>query len=95
MPKPPSQTVAAKLKTKPMPSQAQVEALARDLVDKPYGEAQQNTVAKKAKPLTISLPPALIEQLEDRARENKRKGDGPKTVSALVREALGLHGFMI
>ncbi len=93
MPKPPSQTVAAKPKLKPMPSQAQVDALARELVDKPYGE-QRPAIAKKAKPLTISLPPDLIEQLEDRARENKRKGEGAKTVSALVREALGLHGFV-
>lgn len=91
MPKPPSQTVAAK--PKPMPSQAQVDALARELVDRPYGESRP-AAAKKAKPLTISLPPDLIEQLEDRARENKRKGDGPKTVSALVREALGAYGFV-
>ncbi len=91
MPKPPSQTVAAK--SKAMPSQAQVDALTRDLVDRPYGEPRAATV-KKAKPLTISLPQELIEQLEDRARENKRKGEGPRTVSALVREALGAFGFV-
>lgn len=91
MPKPPSQTVAAK--PKPMPNPALVDALTRDLVDKPYGESRSVTT-KKAKPLTISLPPDLIEQLEDRARENKRKGEGPKTVSALVREALAAYGFV-
>ncbi len=91
MPKPPSQTVAAK--PKQVPNQAQVDALARELVDRPYGESRP-AGAKKAKPLTISLPPDLIEQLEDRARENKRKGEGPKTVSALVREALGAFGFV-
>lgn len=91
MPKPPSQTVSAK--PKPMPSLAQVDALARELVDRPYGESRPVST-KKAKPLTISLPPDLIEQLEDRARENKRKGEGPKTVSALVREALAAYGFV-
>lgn len=93
MPKPPSQTVAAKPKPKPMPNLAQVDALARELVDKPYGESR-SVSTKKAKPLTISLPPDLIELLEDRARENKRKGEGPKTVSALVREALAAYGIV-
>lgn len=91
MPKPPSQTVSAK--PKPMPSLAQVDALARELVDRPYGESRPAST-KKAKPLTISLPPDLIEQLEDRSRENKRKGEGPKTVSALMREALAAYGFV-
>lgn len=91
MPKPPSQTIAAK--PKPMPSQDKVDALARELADRPYGGSRQNAT-KKAKPLTISLSPDLIEKLEDRARENKRSGCGPKTVSALVREALSTFGFV-
>lgn len=90
MPKPPSQTASAK--PKHMPSQAEIDALARDLVDRPYGESLPK--AKKAKPVTISLPPSLIEQLEDRALENKRAGAGPKTVSAIVRDALAASGFM-
>lgn len=90
MPKPPSQTASSKPKN--LPSQAEIEALARDLVDRPYGESQPK--AKKAKPVTISLPPSLIEQLEDKAIENKRAGVGPKTVSAIIREALAISGFV-
>lgn len=90
MPKPPSQTVSAK--PKHVPSPAQIDAITRDLVDRPYGGTQPKT--KKAKPVTISLPPSLIEQLEDRALENKRAGTGPKTVSAIIREALAVSGFV-
>lgn len=97
MPKPRSMTAAAKKQV----SAADVEALARELVDKPYGEpAEKKTAPKsetskvtaKAKPVTISLPPGLIEKLEDTAIRNKRRGEGPKTVSAIVREALELAG---
>lgn len=91
MPKPPSQTVAAKPKS--IPSQAKIDALTRELVDRPYGE-EKPANSKKAKPVTISLPPNLIEQLEDKARENKRSGTGPKTVSAIVRDALEKIGFI-
>jgi len=90
MPKPPSQTATAK--PRELPTQAQIEELARDLVDRPYGETKPK--AKKAKPVTISLSPSLIEQLEDRALENKRAGAGPKTVSAIIREALAVAGFV-
>ena len=95
MPKPRSATAAAK---KPI-STADVEALASSLVDKPYGDApaikplKPVAVSAKAKPVTISLPPNIIEQLEDVALSNKRNGSGPKTVSAIVRAALEVAGF--
>nr|WP_176704168.1 ribbon-helix-helix domain-containing protein [Pseudomonas sp.]QDK64840.1 partition protein ParB [Pseudomonas sp.] len=90
MPKPPSQTAAAK--PKKMPSQTEIDALTRDLVDRPYGEQQPKV--KKAKPVTISLHPSMIEQLEDLALKNKRAGTGPKTVSAIIRDALAASGFV-
>lgn len=72
----------------------EANALASQLADRPYGEAKTSFEAgKKAKPLSISLPPDVIEQLEDAVRDNKRSGAGPRTVSALVREALDLAGF--
>lgn len=96
MPKPRSATAAAK---KPI-SPADVEALADALVDKPYGDAptikpvlKPTAASVKAKPVTISLPPSIIEQLEDAALSNKRSGSGPKTVSAIVRAALAAAGY--
>ncbi|MGV8842709.1 MAG: hypothetical protein ACOH2I_05595 [Pseudomonas sp.] len=95
--KPRSMTAAAKKQI----SLEDIEGLARDLVDKPYGEPAEKKAAPKpenpkviakAKPVTISLPPSLIEKLEDTALRNKRRGEGPKTVSAIVREALELAG---
>jgi hypothetical protein len=96
MPKPRSATAAAK---KPI-SPADVEALANALVDKPYGDTLTTkhllkpvAVSVKAKPVTISLPPSIIERLEDTALSNKRSGNGPKTVSAIVRAALEVAGY--
>lgn len=67
-------------------TEADAEALANRLADRPYGE-------EKIKPemlarTTISLPEGLLRELEDRALSNKRAGVSPKNVSALVREAL-------
>jgi len=72
----------------------EADALARQLADRPYGEAKLAADSvKKAKPLSISLPPDVIEQLEDAVRHNKRSGSGVKTVSALIREALEQAGY--
>lgn len=97
MPKPRSATAVAKKQV----SLEDIEALASELVDKPYGgTAEKKTAAvptvktlAKAKPVTISLPPGLIERLEDKALSNKRSGEGPKTVSAIVRAALEGAGY--
>jgi hypothetical protein len=70
------------------------EALAQQLADRPYGEPKAETPPSiKAKPISISLPPSIIEQLEDAVRDNKRSGKGSRTVSALVREALEAAGY--
>lgn len=42
----------------------------------------------KAQPIGISLPPAMIEKLQDEAIKNKRRGDGQKTVSGIIRQLL-------
>lgn len=73
----------------------EADALARQLADKPYGERSPTVAepAKKARPISISLPPEIIEQLEDVVRDNKRAGAGLRTVSALIREALEVAGY--
>jgi hypothetical protein len=96
--KPRSQTAAA-AEQKHTPSPAEIERLAKELVDKPYGQHAQAKAdtkmpeAEKAKPVAISLPPALIERLQDQAMANKRSGAELKTVSAIVRDALEKAGY--
>lgn len=94
MAKPPSQTAAAQRKELPPP--AAVEALANELADRPYGEVKPVEVKAppaKAKAISISLPPTMIEKLEDAALANKRHGSGAKTISAIIREALEAAGY--
>lgn len=87
----PSEAASAKSKVTPEAA----DALARQLADKPYGGKKNSAESpKKAKPLSISLPPDLIEQLEDRVRDNKRSGSGSRTVSALIRESLLRDGYV-
>lgn len=100
--KPRSKTAAA-AEQKHTPSPAEIERLAKELVDKPYGQQAQAQAqaqvdnkmpeADKAKPVAISLPPALIERLQDQALANKRSGAELKTVSAIVRDALEKAGY--
>ncbi len=95
-PKPPSK--AASLPTAKATSD-QASALADLLADKPYGDPGRAVVSDavkpkpKAKVISISLPPALVESLEDHAHKNKKAGTGQKTVSGLIREALEAAGF--
>lgn len=98
--KPRSKTaVAAEQRHTPDP--AEIERLANTLADKPYGQQAAGTPptdakmpdSEKAKPLAISLPPAMIERLQDQALINKRSGAELKTVSAIVRDALERSGY--
>mgnify|MGYP001229225963 CR=1 FL=1 len=100
MPKPPSKQ--SQQTARSLPSAAQVEALANALADRPYGVASATTPVQaasvvgelvKRKTLSISLPPDLIERLEDAALKNKRAGEGPKSVSAIVLAALAAAGY--
>lgn len=87
------------------PDSAAVEALAAQLADRPYGESvvvQPVTQAvpagkpvAKAKPISISLPPHIIAELEDQVMENKRSGEGPRTVSGLIKLALRHYGYKL
>ncbi|SFL57239.1 hypothetical protein [Azotobacter beijerinckii] len=94
--KPPSARAGVQQGGKPVPSSEDVDRLVRELADKPYGEVVELEAPKriaKPKPITISLPDVMIEQLEDQALQNKRSGKGPKTISALIREQLEKAGY--
>lgn len=71
----------------------EAEALANKLADKPYGDdaAQPVTELEKQARTSISLPVSLLQTIEDMARDNKRKGIEPKSVSAIIRDALNSH----
>lgn len=65
------------------------DALADRLADRPYGQDKpeapvEDVVART----TISLPKSLLVHIEDMAHGNKRGGDGPKTVSGIIKVAL-------
>lgn len=84
------------------PDLAAVEALADQLADRPYGDTPPSppvipaaVVPAKAKPITISLPPHTIIELEEQVMENKRSGEGPRTVSGLIKLALKHYGYKL
>ena len=60
-----------------------IESLANELADKPYGQAY-DTLART----TITLPASVLLKLEDIARDNKRKKNSLKSVSAIVRDCI-------
>lgn len=69
----------------------EVEELAEQLADRPYGEEKRRLPKPVAK--TLSLPDTMIEQIEDDVRENKRRKKGPRTFSGIVRQCLAKCGY--
>lgn len=72
-------------------SEAEAEALANRIADRPYGTAEAAVVKAEVSQLkrtSISLETGMLELLEDTALKNKREGTEPKSVSAIVRDAL-------
>ena len=65
----------------------EAEKLANEIADKPYGKA---VVLSDEEMTTTSfaLPKSVLYRLEDIAKDNKRAGVEPKSVSALIREAI-------
>lgn len=67
----------------------EADQLASKLADKPYGDEQRTTVVnEKLSRTTISLPTSLLRVCEDLVISNKRNGQRPKSVSALIKAAL-------
>ncbi|MBN7843621.1 CopG family transcriptional regulator [Providencia rettgeri] len=70
----------------------QAELLAKRLADKPYGSTENALQEpEKQSRTTISLNESMLVQLEDMALKNKREGREPKSVSAIVRDALDAY----
>lgn len=60
-----------------------VENLAKELADKPYGQKYDNIIRT-----TISLPASILFKLEDMAITNKRNKNNLRSVSAIVRNCI-------
>lgn len=89
---------ASETATKRVPvSEEDSERLAKLLADKPYDSAPLGKAPDKRKPVpvSISLPPGILEKLEDAVRENKRSGKPLRTVSAIVKDALEAKGYTL
>ncbi len=78
-------------------TEAEVEALAQRLADRPYGQENEATGVTPVEPAhqdeqmirtTVSWPLSIQRQVEDLALANKRSGNGPKSTSALMRVAM-------
>ena len=91
MVKPKSQSAAGRTQATP----DQIEKLAGELAGKDYGRPKEKTddTEKKSQAIGISLPPSMIEKLQDTALKNKRSGAGQKTVSGIIRELLEKEGY--
>jgi hypothetical protein len=86
-------------------TEEEAEQLANELADKVYGQPKKtesmqtkkseplSPSIEKAKPIGISLPPTMIEKLQDTALKNKRSDAEHKTVSALILDALVRAGY--
>jgi hypothetical protein len=74
-------------------TEAEAEALANRLADRPYGD--EKVVVEPVQEIltrtTISLPQNTLREIEDLALHNKRIGVAPKSVSAIIRDALDAY----
>jgi|GEM_PF-512112 len=73
---------------------AEIEKLANNLADKPYGkpslpsELIKDVQDEGMERITITLPASVRLRLEDLALVRKRAGENNKNVSAIIRESL-------
>ncbi|MBA1205365.1 MULTISPECIES: hypothetical protein [Pseudomonas] len=90
MVKPRSKTAAAQ-----QISDAEANKIADRLADKPYGKQKEipSRMEEKAQNISVSLPPSMIEKLQDTALANKRAGGDQRTVSAIIKAALEQAGY--
>ncbi len=76
------------------PDAAAVEALADSLADRTYGKPRADQPKPSPKPITLSLPSDVVLMLEDQVRANKISGEGPRTVSGIVKALLADAGYV-
>lgn len=79
---------ASETSLKKAPSNEAIEKLADELSDRVYGEEKKTKTMVRT---SISLDSELMTAIEDLALKNKREKIGPKSFSAVVREALSLY----
>lgn len=76
-------------KPRPTVSLEDADRLADQLADKPYGSDPK--VKDTLRRTSISLPESMLHRCEELAFENKRSGKQPRSVSAIVLEALNQY----
>ena len=74
--------------SKPQTTSEIADKLAKSFANVPYDMPKDVPVS-----LSISLPKSLVRQLEERRLLNKEEGDGPKTLSGLIRVSLEKDGY--
>ena len=62
-----------------------IENIANELADRPYGEIKKDDSITR---ITISLPTSILFKLEDIAKDNKRKKNDFRSVSAIIRDCI-------
>lgn len=75
--------------TRPTVSPEEADRLADQLADKPYGSEPK--VRDTLRRTSISLPESMLHRCEELAFDNKRSGKHPRSVSAIILEALNRY----
>ncbi|MGL5128578.1 MAG: ribbon-helix-helix domain-containing protein [Aeromonas popoffii] len=75
--------------TRPTVSPEAADRLADQLADKPYGSEPK--VKDTLRRTSISLPESMLHRCEELAFDNKRSGKHPRSVSAIILEALNKY----
>ncbi|MGR6425687.1 ribbon-helix-helix domain-containing protein [Aeromonas veronii] len=74
---------------RPTVSPEAADRLADQLADKPYGSEPK--VRDSLRRTSISLPESMLHRCEELAFDNKRSGKHPRSVSAIIVEALNKY----
>lgn len=67
--------------------------IANDLINRLAGKDYGATEVAKAVPISISLPPDMLQRLEAAKAANKQAKSGAKTISGLIQQALEQAGY--
>ena len=78
------------IKTRSAVSEKDVSRLAKELADKAYGDEKKVSDDPLVR-TSITIPQSMLNNLEDTALKNKRKGADLKSVSAIVRAAVDAY----
>lgn len=78
-------------KDRQLPDAKQAEEVVNDLTDKTYGAPVEESKSSSVIRTTISIDEALMLEVQDLAYANKRAKKVPKSVSAVISDALRLY----